>query len=345
MGYTRSWTPATIPYRNNLSAWITICKDIHNEMINAGLVQTADTGQLADFDAVGTLPADGAFQGYRMYAFADALAATCPILIRLDFGCGTEGNTTSSSAWQRTRTLRIKITVGKTSDGAGNITALSVNTTWECPQTLSGSGSVTSELTSPGTSVICYNAAVGFFGFFYGLGSRNKPNAYDGGSGLDNPGCYHGCTLGIMIQRDIDANGTPIDSGFSLWQQDESGTWSSVGWASQSVFTANCARTTYIPKTGTACISAFTSAARPGDTKGTPIGGVPQIHPVYIITPEVKRTQSIVTYINADISVGTQFQLEVKPGTVRNFIALGNENRLAPDPFAGYLCSFAMLFE
>lgn len=95
-------------------AW---CQFIDNTLVTTGgWVNTADTGQLN----LATAVAPGAAStkvGYRIYRMNDALQATTPVFMRIDYGSGNSGATTPGF-W---------VTIGSGSDGAGNITGVAFN--------------------------------------------------------------------------------------------------------------------------------------------------------------------------------------------------------------------------
>jgi hypothetical protein len=75
-----------------------------------GLVKTADTGQI-DWSTV-LKPSGGSTQrGYEVWRFNDALQATKPVFIRIDFGAGLFANIPG-----------ILVTVGTGTNGAGTLT-------------------------------------------------------------------------------------------------------------------------------------------------------------------------------------------------------------------------------
>lgn len=83
---------------------------IHNALAGfADLTQTADTGQINP--ATVARPAAGAYGGYEIWRFNDALQATVPIFFKLEYGTG--------GAQDRPA---LAITVGTGSSGAGAIT-------------------------------------------------------------------------------------------------------------------------------------------------------------------------------------------------------------------------------
>jgi hypothetical protein len=75
-----------------------------------GLIKTSDTGQI-DWSTV-LKPSGGSLQrGYEVWRFNDALQATKPVFIRIDFGSGNTA--VSPSLW---------VTVGTGTNGAGTLT-------------------------------------------------------------------------------------------------------------------------------------------------------------------------------------------------------------------------------
>jgi hypothetical protein len=85
---------------------------IHDGLLAAGLVQSADTGQ-ANL-ATMTLPvAINTYPNYEVFKFADALSATKPIFVKVEYGCS--GATTRPS---------VRFTVGPTTDGAGGVSTI-----------------------------------------------------------------------------------------------------------------------------------------------------------------------------------------------------------------------------
>lgn len=151
MGYTKKWIPPTIPLRDDLPAWKTLFQDLHDNLLLAGLKQTDTPGQLVIGD-VSVLPADGTFAGFIEYAFDDALQATAPIVIKLEYGCGVEGAWSGgNNLFYRSRTPRIRATV---SINAHN------STESESPQSVNFGSGILTQLIETGTSYICYNPRV-----------------------------------------------------------------------------------------------------------------------------------------------------------------------------------------
>ena len=324
MGYTRKWVPPSIPLRDDLTAWKAICQDIHDAILLAGLTQTATAGQLV-ISGVAALPADGSYAGFREYAFSDALQATAPVILKLEFGCGSEGLNDGYAAL-RSRTIRVRGTV--TFKGVASIAFV-----W--PQEHFGSTPQgTTQLTNTGTSFLSYDPAKGFLGFVYGAGSRNKPHA-------DFAGSYYGATLTIFLQRDTGANGAPNANGLAIYSPSLPG--STVGnlWNTGVLPPAFCQ---YLTGSG-AGASYTTMATRIGGAEAPVIPGQVNVQEMFYAAPELKPFPWMVTYTNNGLPEGTEFDLEVFPGTTHKFVGLGNETNIGTDAIIGQRGAIAMLFE
>ena len=105
---TAAWTDT---YSHNDDAgfqyWST---DVSTRLQTAGLVQTADTGQVNLASA--TRPGTGAYAGYHIYYLNDALHATNPLYIKIEWGTGNNAGRAS-----------MRITLGTGTDGAGTLTS------------------------------------------------------------------------------------------------------------------------------------------------------------------------------------------------------------------------------
>ena len=325
MGYTRKWVPPTIPLRDNLPAWKLICQDIHDALLLAGLTQTATAGQL-DIAGVAALPADGSYAGFREYAFSDALQATAPVILKLEFGCGTEGLAAGYYYYNRSRTIRVRGTV--TFKGVASQAFV-----W--PQEFNDiSASITTQLTNLGTSYLSYDPAKGFLGFVYGAGSRNKPQSQtDGG--------YHGATLTVFLQRDTDPNGAPNANGLAIYSPSLPVRDGENLWTDGILPAAFCQ---YLTESG-ASASYTTMATRIGGVQAPVIPGQLNVQEMFYAAPELKPFPWMVTYTQNGLPEGAEFDIEVFPGTTHKFIGLGNETNIGTDQIIGQRGAIAMLFE
>ncbi|MFG5779865.1 hypothetical protein ACFIQF_22625 [Comamonas sp. J-3] len=323
MGYTKKWTPPTIPLRDNLPAWKALFTDLHQSLLDSGLVQTATAGQLV-INNVAALPADTTFAGFIEYAFSDAMQATAPVIIKLEYGCGIEGMSGANTSYGRSRTPRIRCTISYKG---------SVVDTFQCPQELGNTGGGSNaQLISPGASFIVNAPESGFFAICYGAGSRNKP--FSAGSGE-----YYGATLSLVLQRQLDNLGAPTADGLAIYRPSLTiGTYNSV-WTtglverSKSVF-ANAGvviRDDMAPRIGREGLSATAERVlmEPINYPGIPAQPFP----------------FLVSYRATDIAAGSEFSFTPVVGPARNFVALGNETCFSPDNVDGHRAGVAMLFE
>lgn len=330
MNYCKKWIPPVIPLRNDLPAWKTLFTDLHNNMLDAGLVQTDTEGQL-DFENVTVLPADGTFAGFREYAFDDALQATAPVLIRVEFGCGPEG--LSSGYWteMRPRAPRARAKV---------LFSGQESSWFSFPQEANNSSAGgTSQAITEGVSYISYSKDRGFFGYVYGAGSRNKPFT-------DPVGSYYGASFSCFIQRTVDDSGNPTPDGLMIYAPSLPGNNTSNLWQNGNL---NAAYSQYIDADG-AVPRSTDMAIRIGGNANSVHEGEILVQQVFCMSRRDRLPFPwIVSYAaehNAhSIPAGTEFMLEVYPGTESRFIALGNETCISTGYPNYQRAGIAMLFE
>lgn len=126
--------------------------ELSGRLATAGLVQTADTGQINWTTA--TRPGSNAYAGYEVWRFNDALQSSAPVFIRLEYG--TSNNT---------GTPALRVTVGTGSNGAGTMTGVvSSQHILHCANIL-----VTNAATTNFNSYACHTA--GFFGLAWKMGA------------------------------------------------------------------------------------------------------------------------------------------------------------------------------
>lgn len=148
--------------------------------IAAVLSRTSDTGQVNWTTVASDNPTLG--RDYEVFSFADPLQATAPIVMRFDYVGGNSPGTTG-----------LYVTVGTSSDGAGNIGGLTI------PRHL---------LTSfyPG-AVTRYAYTSNGDGSLFTLAYNLDPaGASTGGAGL------------LVIDRCRNPDGTPNGQGFMVWR-------------------------------------------------------------------------------------------------------------------------------
>lgn len=109
---------ANLPsFFNSDADFRTWAQGIHNALAALGLVQTADTGQINL--ATTTKPTvANAVAGYEIWRLADALQATAPVFIKLEYGVGVSVDRAS-----------LFVTVGSGTNGAGTINQQAIGRT------------------------------------------------------------------------------------------------------------------------------------------------------------------------------------------------------------------------
>lgn len=124
---------------------------LSNALAAVGFVKTTDTGQV-NWSTVTFPSAISTYQGYEVWRFADGLQGTYPLFFKLEYGSGTSAATS----------IGMRFTLGKGSDGAGNITGV-----LNAATVLSASASTATAsnwyLSSGDGSMLAFAPAVGLF--------------------------------------------------------------------------------------------------------------------------------------------------------------------------------------
>jgi hypothetical protein len=194
---TTSWSsPHGYPLAN--AGFRTMGAEVNAKLASVGLVQTADTGQI-NWATIAPAPTLGMQSvGYEIWRFNDALQATAPIYIKLEYGTyGYSG----SAAYNDT--VGMWITVGTGTDGAGNITGIKITRrpSW---QTNNAGGPPAA---GDWPSYICHFA--GYLGVWLKHGS--------------------GSAMGFAIARLNDAAGAFTADGYAAWAGGSSNQPASLG--------------------------------------------------------------------------------------------------------------------
>lgn len=105
-----TWGPTNVAANITADAdFRAFCQGIHNALLGVGcLVQTADTGQINTSTV--TRPGTSTAAGYEIFRFNDALQATAPIFVKIEYGVGAAVD--RPALW---------ITTGGSTNGAGTI--------------------------------------------------------------------------------------------------------------------------------------------------------------------------------------------------------------------------------
>lgn len=159
--------------------------ELFNKLVAVGLVQTADSGQLAT-PVVASIPGSSTAAGYWVFEFDDAQQSTAPIFLKVEVG--THSGSTSP---------RIRFTVGTGSNGSGTLTGTALTTT----RVACGNSPQTSN--TGWQSLMCHTE--GFFGFCWKMQSSSDAL--------------------FMVCRTSDSSGIPTATGaMVVWGSSNSGT-------------------------------------------------------------------------------------------------------------------------
>ncbi len=190
--------------------------ELYAKLVAAGLVATADTGQLAA-PVVAARPGTSTSAGYWIFKLNDALFATAPVYFRIEVGTGLA-----------TTTPRINIGVGTATNGAGTLSGTAASTGQVVVHAGSGQTVDTGR-----NSLLCVNE--GFFGFNWKIGSGNNEAMF-------------------LFNRTCDSSGTPtVQGAYGVWGQQASTITQSQSYRYAATAAAYTAKTTLL--TGASCFA------------------------------------------------------------------------------------------
>lgn len=160
---------------NNIGAWADFIHDTF--LLTSCWVQTADTGQTTP-SGLTTPGGSNTKGGYCIYRMDDALQATAPVFVRIDFGSGSAAN--NPGIW---------ITIGTGSDGSGNITGVrwnggASNAQITCTANATVSGAYGSASTNRIAVAIGFGDTTASRCFGFGIERTKDVNGADTGTGV-----------------------------------------------------------------------------------------------------------------------------------------------------------------
>jgi hypothetical protein len=178
----------------NFKSW---AQAISNAFSTFGWTQTTDTGQV-NWGTIASVPASTYV--YEVWKAADALAATMPIYVKMEYGFSTSSP-------------RLRVTVGTSSDGAGNITGQVISSApWQLNALSVNQG-----------------AATTFPCFFSGSSGEFRMVMWN------HPASSPGTGIIFVIERSKDATGANTNEYVTALY----GTQGNSGLAAQQTFTAS----------------------------------------------------------------------------------------------------------
>jgi hypothetical protein len=247
--------------------------ELQGKFSAVGLVQTSDTGQVNTSTV--TKPVGSATSaGYDIWRFSDTLQSTAPIYIKVEYGTGF--NLSAFALW---------ITVGSSTDGAGNITGTATTRKTAYNSNAAVIGTV--------TSYLCYKD-----GF---LGLLHKVNGSGAGTTMN----------GFAISRTCDGAGAWSATGAVVYTKNTSATAPPVVQALRFATTA----TAYTSSTGGFCVVPHANTV-------TSSGNNP-VYLHWMPVPDMVPVLGMCTHVTAQISLGT-FTATLVGTTARTYFTSGS---------------------
>lgn len=184
-------TFSTAPTNATDAAFRAWGKAISDALAAVGMVKTADTGQINWATVATPAPTNNVAAGYEVWRFDDTLQSTHPVFVKLEYGSSQGGTSTAGAR------VQMWITIGKGSDGAGNITGVMLAQTRVGTYLTSNTTSGISSTAFPGYVSLCASkACLAVFPFV---------GANTAGTGQPMPG--------FIIERSRDGQGAPTGDG------------------------------------------------------------------------------------------------------------------------------------
>lgn len=271
-----------------------VFQELHDKLIEAGLVATVDTGQL-DFSSITSMTAS-AIYGYRTYKFDDGLAF--PVYLKLRFGTGPNLTSANWAPWN------LRISIGLGTNGAGGLTQATAEYLVGV-----GNGVLGLDASKAGLSLVSLICMTDGF-----LGVSWKQGAIPGGTSA--PTTNDGVPLAsFFICRDTDDSGTPTAEGVSL-----------VVIAPGGLLTNNyggAPLVVHLRNDGELIASSRAAIAYGADVVSTVNGKIP-LFPMYTFTPTPRRLAQLLVAARAPGSGIVNDELDSRSvGTeLRHFIAM-----------------------
>lgn len=296
-----------------------VCKELHDQLVAAGMVATTDTGQLDFTSLAGVVLTATTSYGFRIYRLDDGIAL--PVYLKIRFAAGPSLSSGNRQPW----TLFLSLGLG--TNGAGTLTQATAEYSVG-----SGGGYQNTDASKNGlplTSLICCKA--GFLGVSW-------KQAITAGSLSYAPSAVDAIGIGnFFICRDTDDSGALTAEGVSLVVIAPGGTsYDNYG---------GIPLVAHISAAGTVLASRRTCMFLGSDTLTTIEGKLPLFH-LYTLTPTPRRIAQLLIAAKPVGSVSNDELDSRSVGTaVRHFIVM---NTCWPaDVYAGTntRAAIAMLWE
>ena len=281
--------------------------DISTRLASAGLVQTADTGQI-NWVTVAR-PAANAYGGYEIWRFDDTAQATAPVFIKIEYG---------SSNNQTTPALRVTVSSG--TNGAGTPT-----------------GIVSSAITNYASGLLQANANItdfpshvvhteGYFALVFKMGASSISAATSGFLTL----------FAFSVQRSVDNTGMPTSEAVMLL---------GCGNGNQATAAPPASLLNYVSSTVNDAVTGTDIGFMPSKMTTSMVGPDPQIFLHWASLPKMSPLVGTATYILSEVGLNSEFDLVLVGSTPRHYLAVGNSFRKTAHNGSSAILGTAILWE
>lgn len=264
-------------------------------MQTCGLLPSADTGQI-NWTTVARPAGANTPAGYEIYQFTDALQATSPIFVKIEYGTGTTlTNYGSPALW---------LTVGQGSNGTGTLTGILTTRT----QIMCNSSGQNARVI--GYNTVSFPTFVSFNGSFLGVALKvgGLYNTYSGQTG--------GATM-FTIGRAVDNTGAYVGNKTMVCMQDATNP-ASVFYDVAQTFCINT--TTGIMYSQASGYFSWV----PYQMTTSAVGGAQfQVFPTYGVYPEVSPNQWLLYGLNAELPLGVSIKATPVGAASHTYIMTG----------------------
>lgn len=302
-----------------MADFVRVCKELHDQLVAAGMVATTDTGQL-DFTTMAAQPLTAStIYGYRMYRLDDGNAL--PVYLKIRFGCGAGAMSANRQAWY------LLVSIGLGTNGSGTLSQSTAEYVVGTNGTYQNVDST--KINTALTSLICCKAG------FLGVSWKQQivaGNASYGPSATDN------LPIGsFFICRDTNDSGDVTADGVSLVAIAPGGTLYSDYGAVPAI--------AHLSSAGTLLVTRRGSIAMGADTQIT-VGGSLPLFFMYAMTPTPRRIAQLLVVAKApSTNSNEEFDARSVGTATRHFMAMNTV--LPADVWAGVgsKAAIAMLWE
>ena len=270
-----------------------------------GFTKTSDTGQI-NWSTVATPTANNTVAGYEIYQFTDSLQSTSPIFFKVEYGSGPN-HVAAASGYPM-----VWITVGKATDGAGNL--MGVTTT---RATTMGMSSASGGITSPSTTYPSYVCGDGSY-----LGVMTKVGGLTQYYGAGDHGPH------FMLGRPTNSSGAYVAGGVVVLTPNFTPVGVNVAatWTIQTLNTAPATAVAYSNNAGQFALVPFAM------TSSLISAGNFQCFPCYAMVPQVYALNWLAYGLNSETAQFSTVTMAIDGTTAQTYMMTGNVSYGAATP-------------